>query len=47
MSEMIGLGGIQELRGQEEGEGVSKKSTLNLHVDQNLEKNHHCALNLL
>ena len=40
------LGGIQQLRGQEEGEGVSQKSTLvhpgrggpfNVHVDQNLD----------
>ena len=41
------MGGIQQLRGQEEGEGVSQKSTLvhpggggggplNVHVDQNL-----------
>ena len=38
-------GGIQQLRGQEEGEGGSAKSPrlstqdLNVHVDQNLKKN--------
>ena len=49
------LGAIQQLRGQEEGEGVSQKSTFvhpgrggpfNVHVDQNLTISESISLSL-